>query len=365
MTENDEKEHNNSDKEKVYNDDYKKVRNKNDIPLLNDIPALDALGYLNQCLVNLLTIHESLPSDLDTAAEIVKNEMKMNRDNNNCGCGNSNGEIHQHHSENAVISPFTPISNNNKDERNEEPENVSPLHIACKDHSTGTSSSLPASPMNSYNNEDETSIINRRRRRSSVLKNEATAVAHVLKNGHCHIFTKLRGRSQPVISVETDLELYKSTLSKRFWSKSPPNISTWKYLLRIHHYCPASTAVYLAAAVYIYRLCLVLKSIPLTPLCVHRLILAALRIASKSLEDITHAQKRYAMVGGIQPTDLYRLEIGLLFLLDFDIKVDSDSLQQVMEFGVRLDNKVTQLEREGELGPEFQKNPTKRPRISE
>jgi hypothetical protein len=122
----------------------------------------------------------------------------------------------------------------------------------------------------------------------------------------------------------------KMMISKRFWSKVVPEITVWDYLQRIHKYCPNSTAVYIASAVYIYRLCLILQIIPLTTLCVHRLVLAAIRIASKSLEDVTYLQKRFATAGGVSPADLYRLEIAFLFLLDFDIKVDSKIMDQCL-----------------------------------
>ncbi|KAK9320758.1 cyclin-domain-containing protein [Lipomyces orientalis] len=120
----------------------------------------------------------------------------------------------------------------------------------------------------------------------------------------------------------------RSIISRRFWSKSAPGIDIEKYLLRIHQYCPISTAVYLATSLYIYRLCIVNQAIPLTPLNVHRLVVAALRVASKSLEDINHLQKRFAKVGGLSEQELCRLEIGFLFLMDFDLKLDVDVLEE-------------------------------------
>ncbi|KAK9241096.1 cyclin-domain-containing protein [Lipomyces kononenkoae] len=120
----------------------------------------------------------------------------------------------------------------------------------------------------------------------------------------------------------------RSIISRRFWSKSTPGIDIEKYLQRIHQYCPISTAVYLATSLYIYRLCIVNQVIPLTPLNVHRLVIAALRVASKSLEDINHLQKRFAKVGGLSEQELCRLEIGFLFLMDFDLKIEVDVLEQ-------------------------------------
>jgi hypothetical protein len=120
-------------------------------------------------------------------------------------------------------------------------------------------------------------------------------------------------------------------IAKRFWSKTKPDISVSRYLERLHRYCPSSTAVYLSVGVYIYRLCIVRQTIPLTELSVHRLVLAAVRIASKLHEDMTHPQSRYATVGGISSHDLFRLEIALLFLVDFNLKIDHDVLAQAVE----------------------------------
>lgn len=129
---------------------------------------------------------------------------------------------------------------------------------------------------------------------------------------------------------ESLIEEQRYAIARRFWSKTVPEISIRKYLDRLHKYCPASTAVYLAAGVYIYRLCIVLQMIPLTELSVHRLVLASIRIAAKALEDAQHPQARFATAAGVSPADLYRLEVALLFILDFNIKVDHDILQAAL-----------------------------------
>ncbi|KAK9434544.1 cyclin-domain-containing protein [Lipomyces doorenjongii] len=138
--------------------------------------------------------------------------------------------------------------------------------------------------------------------------------------------------SSPCLDAEqqfvVDKANQRSIISRRFWSKSAPGIDIEKYLLRIHQYCPISSSVYIATSLYIYRLCVVNQAIPLTPLNVHRLVVAALRVASKSLEDINHLQKRFAKVGGLSEQELCRLEIGFLFLMDFDLKLEVDMLQE-------------------------------------
>lgn len=162
-------------------------------------------------------------------------------------------------------------------------------------------------------------------------KEVASVVGESVKMGELDELDGRQFKNGSVFGWKEDMDT-KMMISKRFWSKVVPDINIWDYLQRIHKYCPNSTAVYIASAVYIYRLCLILQVIPLTTLCVHRLVLAAIRIASKSLEDVTYLQKRFATAGGVSPADLYRLEIAFLFLLDFDIKVDNKIMGQCLVY---------------------------------
>jgi hypothetical protein len=169
------------------------------------------------------------------------------------------------------------------------------------------------------------------------------------------------------------------TISRKFWSKSAPEIPIEDYLFRyertflffsrpwfafprIHHplvciwatkvekatnnlqchpiltcdriqrFCPLSTAVYLAASYYLHRLAITDRIIPLTRLNVHRLLLAALRIAAKMLEDLSYPHTRFAKVGGLYDFELSKLEVSFCFLMDFELKVDRTMLQCHADF---------------------------------
>lgn len=93
-----------------------------------------------------------------------------------------------------------------------------------------------------------------------------------------------------------------------------------------------STAVYLAASLYLHRLCAIENVIPCTPLTVHRLVLAAVRVAAKSLEDLTHSHARFAKVGGLPEGELQRLEISFCFLMDFELKVNREQLEPHVQY---------------------------------
>lgn len=115
-------------------------------------------------------------------------------------------------------------------------------------------------------------------------------------------------------------------IARKFFSKRPPPISTTEYLLRMHKYCPMSTAVYLATSCYITRMAVVEKIVPVTPRNAHRLLLAGLRVAMKALEDLSWPHARFAKVGGVSEVELGRLEVTFCFLMDFELKVDAEML---------------------------------------
>lgn len=128
-------------------------------------------------------------------------------------------------------------------------------------------------------------------------------------------------------STETKTEATKrNILAKRFLSKRVPPIPLRDYILRLHRYCPMSTAVYLATSVYITKMAAVDKVLSITPRIVHRLVLAGLYVAVKALEDNSYHHSRFARVGGVCEQELSRLEMGFCFLVDFELRVDTQSL---------------------------------------
>ena len=121
--------------------------------------------------------------------------------------------------------------------------------------------------------------------------------------------------------------LQHAAIARKFYSKRPPPISTEEYLLRMHKYCPMSTAVYLATSLYITRMAVAERVISVTPRNVHRLLLAGLRVAMKALEDLSWPHARFSKVGGVSEIELGRLEIAFCFLMDFELRVDAEMLQ--------------------------------------
>jgi Cyclin len=134
---------------------------------------------------------------------------------------------------------------------------------------------------------------------------------------------------EPYIVIGANAEpvnLQHSAITRKFYSKEPPPISLEDYLMRIHRFCPMSTAVYLATSVYIHRLAVEERAIPVTRRNSHRLLLAGLRVAMKALEDHSYPHRRFAKVGGVSETELARLEISFCFLTNFDLRTTKEML---------------------------------------
>lgn len=122
------------------------------------------------------------------------------------------------------------------------------------------------------------------------------------------------------------LNVQHSAITRKFYSKHPPPISLEDYVMRIHKFCPMSTAVYLATSFYIHKLAVDERAIPVTRRNCHRLLLAGLRVAMKALEDLSYPHSLFAKVGGVSEGELARLEISFCFLTNFEFKTSKETL---------------------------------------
>ncbi|KAF5005984.1 hypothetical protein FDECE_7610 [Fusarium decemcellulare] len=141
-------------------------------------------------------------------------------------------------------------------------------------------------------------------------------------------------QSEPYVVVGADsqpVNLQHSAITRKFYSKNEPPITINQYLQRLHQFCPMSTAVYLATSLYIHRLAVDERAIPVTRRNAHRLVLAGLRVAMKALEDLSYPHAKMAKVGGVSEAELARLEISFCFLVGFELVVGERRLQRHYE----------------------------------
>ncbi|WOL16021.1 cyclin-U1-1 [Canna indica] len=102
-----------------------------------------------------------------------------------------------------------------------------------------------------------------------------------------------------------------------------PGISVGKYLERLRQYTGCSAACFVVGFVYIDRAAHRHPGSLVLSLNVHRLVLTSLLIASKILDDSHHDNAFFAKVGGVSNAELNRMELELLFMLDFRLVVTS------------------------------------------
>lgn len=110
---------------------------------------------------------------------------------------------------------------------------------------------------------------------------------------------------------------------KAFHGVRAPSISIPKYLERIYKYTSCSPSCFVVGYVYIDRLIHRHPDSLLVSLNVHRLIATSVMVASKMLDDEHYNNAFFARVGGVSNSELNRLEIELLFQLDFEVTVSS------------------------------------------
>ncbi|XP_078447731.1 cyclin-U1-1-like [Wolffia australiana] len=123
------------------------------------------------------------------------------------------------------------------------------------------------------------------------------------------------GRGCHYLSFGGNLDLFRAA--------RVPSISVGRYLERLYQYAECSPSCFVLGFAYIDRLAHRHPFAFLVSLNVHRLILTSVMVASKVLDDVHHSNAFYSKVGGVSMEELNRLELELLFLLDFDVAVGS------------------------------------------
>ncbi|XP_060188412.1 cyclin-U1-1 [Lycium barbarum] len=111
-----------------------------------------------------------------------------------------------------------------------------------------------------------------------------------------------------------------------------PSISIPKYLERLYKYTNCSPSCFVVGYVYIDRLGHKYPDSLLVSLNVHRLIVTSVMVASKMLDDAHYDNAFYARIGGISNAELNKLELELLFLLDFGVNVSSRIFESYCQY---------------------------------
>ncbi|XP_056693934.1 cyclin-P3-1 isoform X2 [Spinacia oleracea] len=109
-------------------------------------------------------------------------------------------------------------------------------------------------------------------------------------------------------------------------SRAPP-VSIQQYFDRMFKYAGCSPSCFIVAYIYVDRYLQQTKTY-LTSLNVHRLLVASVMVAAKFVDDASFNNAYYAKVGGISTSEMNRLEMKLLFTIDFRLQVNVDTFRR-------------------------------------
>jgi hypothetical protein len=113
----------------------------------------------------------------------------------------------------------------------------------------------------------------------------------------------------------------------RYESSKLPRISIFEYLERLRKLAHFDTS-FLIALIYIDRLLAMDSNFAVTPRNVHRLLFTCATVAEKFLEDTFYCNSYYAQVGGISLAEMNRLEMTLLYTMNWRLGVSPEEFDE-------------------------------------
>lgn len=107
-----------------------------------------------------------------------------------------------------------------------------------------------------------------------------------------------------------------------FFSVSRPDIPTRDYIDRLVTYTQCSPSAFVVMLIYLDRVAISNSSLHVTPFNMHRLLVTALTLACKVLDDRCFSNVHYAKVGGIPSArEMNRLELQFLAYVKYRLHV--------------------------------------------
>ncbi|KAN0116402.1 Cyclin domain containing protein [Russula decolorans] len=129
-----------------------------------------------------------------------------------------------------------------------------------------------------------------------------------------------------LISINDRIPLSPERIS-RFHSASVPQISILEYLRRIVRFTNLEKTCLLLILHYIDQICAREPNFTISSLTVHRFIISAVSLSSKSHCDAFCTNAHYARVGGLAPSEVSRLERAFLAAIDWRLACTREVLQ--------------------------------------
>jgi len=121
-----------------------------------------------------------------------------------------------------------------------------------------------------------------------------------------------------------DRLMVKNTTVTRFHALQPPQITINFYLKRIAQYSNCSEECFVLALIYIDRLIRKNGNFLVNSLNVHRLIITSIMLGAKFFDDQYFNNTYFGKIGGVSCKEINQLEIEFLFMINFNLFVQTD-----------------------------------------
>ena len=122
-----------------------------------------------------------------------------------------------------------------------------------------------------------------------------------------------------------------SSVLNCFNAKKVPSISIGEYIERFWTYLKTDPTTFVTASILIERFLNVNLGSKLTELNVHRLIVTAITITEKMLNDCYWRNTDYAAVGAITNEELNKLEIEFVKSINYDLKIEEQTYAKALK----------------------------------
>lgn len=140
----------------------------------------------------------------------------------------------------------------------------------------------------------------------------------------CQLFVEL------INEDATEHSTYPTEFDK---STVEPTISLFDYAKRIVKYTKLPEEFLIIPLLYFKR-----SNVKLTLKSIHRFLITAVCIASKSLTDQYFSNRFYAKVGGIPVRELNKLELELLVLMNWNTQIIQEEFDEAKQVIQNIDN---------------------------
>jgi len=115
-----------------------------------------------------------------------------------------------------------------------------------------------------------------------------------------------------------------------FFSRNIPALNIYEYLIRIIKYTECENNTLIISYLYILKL-INKENFILGINNIYRLLLGAVVLAKKVLEDIRFNNSYYCLIGGITNIELNQIEYSLFVRIDFNVNMGKKDLDKIYE----------------------------------